>query len=57
MKRNPFQKQRSEPKGSTPNLTVAASIVRRMGKVKPKSLIRRQDGNDEGNVEEAKQER
>ena len=57
MKRNPFQKQRSEPKGSNPNLTVAASIVRRMGKDKPKSLIRRQDGNDEGNVEEAKQER
>ena len=55
IKRNPFQKQ-TEPKRLDANLTKTANAVRKMGTIKPRSLIRRQNEEDEGNVERPEQE-
>ena len=55
IKRNPFQKQ-TEPKRLDANLTKTANAVRKMGMIKPRSLIRRQNEEDERNVEQPKQE-
>ena len=55
IKRNPFQKQ-TEPKRLDANLTKTANAVRKMGTIKPRSLIRRQNEEDERNVEQPEQE-
>ena len=56
IKRNPFQKQTAEPKRLDANLTKTANAVRKMGMIKPRSLIRRQNEEDERNVEQPEQE-
>ena len=55
IKRNPFIKQ-TEPKRVHADLTSVANTLRKLGRHKPKSLIRRQNEEDERNVEQPKQE-
>ena len=55
IKRNPFIKQ-TEPKRVHADLTSVANTLRKLGRHKPKSLIRRQNEEDERNVERPEQE-